>query len=897
MNEPRRPSFVARAWSAVVILGCAFVVQGSGCDEGDDITIIGGGATLIESLFPGTPIADNTPGNDGQSLSHAELILNQGYVVFRNASNGTAILLYTDRAERLWAHYFDGTGFTPPVEIRGANQRDVDDDLGQMTADTDDEHETWRSYQVLFLNTAGHANGNAAARSGDALILWIKSDLQNESMPDEDDNFRLYGTYFDVSLAATPVAGDVRYGFDTTATPVDFDNFIQNSDDDDVTGAGFVSDSLVRTHHFPAYGPSGSMTVLEEPALSGDPTSFVHIVFRKPAGPSGGPPIESRFHQVAFDLTSASNDVPSEPSLGAGILPLPVNLVINPANDVDDNGFVVHNGDMIWRAPVFDVSEGPPPPSVPRLFLTRFAAGSAPSTIELGDALAQGGQTPFPPLKSDVYGADHGGLLALYVFYPTAGGNILNVAKSDLDAPLARETTKISINPNSAPIDVDFFATRINRTAEWILAAMIELDDTAVGNNQVTAAAVQTRGPGDGARSLANSLSQVIRPPNQDLTTFGVDYLTLQSELADGTQDPFCGVQANRNRINFAFQQPNRSDQDLIQLLHNGLIFAADVTGSAPPTAVAAVPVGEGLVDQHDDDFGILQDDLYPVLTDLGTASGAPVLYYLRNANNPLDAGQPGAFREIRVFGAPGVTGAAPTLIGTDGVLADNTVNDLMWDTSEDPIDELTNAVVGNSKFLRVQTVPLNRDVVGAPNHAGTRTHVFWQEARGAGNSLWALRSRSFEKAAFSEASPAGFGGAHVPPAPTSPPVTLDGTGTNPPWLFPSFHADTGDVGVLGNILVVQGGIVGVFFHSDDHFWYQEHDGSSWYTAAGLGDAQQIDNQFGSDLFPGQDQMGYAFPAFSNASCDNRVGTIVCFVRSLPGDDRFVRRLFARVIE
>jgi hypothetical protein len=327
-------------------------------------------------------------------------------------------------------------------------------------------------------------------------------------------------------------------------------------------------------------------------------------------------------------------------------------------------------------------------------------------------------------------------------------------------------------------------------------------------------------------------------------------------------------------------------------------VFTADVTGSAPPAAVAALTAAaDGLVDQHDTDYDFLGNDLRPVVTDLGVASGAPLIYYLRNANNPTDSGAPGAFTEIRVFGAPGVAGGVPTVVGTDAAFVDQSVNEPMWDSGDEPIDELTNGIPGTSRFLRVQTVPLNRDVVGAPNHGGTRTHVFWQEARGAGNSLWALRSRAFEKAAFSEASPAGFGGAHVPPAPTSPPVTLDGTGTNPAWVFPTFKDDNQDVGILGNMFVVQGGTVGVFFHSDDHFWYQEHDGTGWYTDAGVGDAQQVDNQFGSDLFPGQDQMGYAFPAFSNASCDNRLGTIVCFVRNLPGDDRFVRRLFARVIE
>jgi hypothetical protein len=91
-----------------------------------------------------------------------------------------------------------------------------------------------------------------------------------------------------------------------------------------------------------------------------------------------------------------------------------------------------------------------------------------------------------------------------------------------------------------------------------------------------------------------------------------------------------------------------------------------------------------------------------------------------------------------------------------------------------------------------------------------------------------------------------------------------------------------------------------VFFQSDDdqgaHFYYQEFNGSSWYTQNGVGDPQLIDNKYGSNAFFGHDQMGFAFPGFSNSDCDNRDGTIAVFVRNLPGDDPHVRRLFVRIV-
>jgi hypothetical protein len=896
----------------VLVLSCVFVMQGSGCDdEGDDVTIVGGD-TLIESLFPGTPISDNNSGNDGQSLSHAELILNQGYVVFRNASNNTAILLYTDRAERLWAHFFDGAGFTPAVEIRGVNQLDYDEDLGTTSGGfggSDENHQTWRSYQVLFLNTGGSSNANAAARNGDAIIVWNKLDFEppGGADPDADSNFRLYGTYFDASLASTPVTGDVRHGFDTSATTIDFDNQAPGlGNDDHVSAAGFVSDSLVLTHAYPIHenildqseqGTTFELN-LEEPTLSGDPTTFVYIVWRKANNDGTGASTGARYHQVQFDLTAATNDVPSEASLGAGVLPVPAGFSIDPGTNVDggsgidpsrDSGFVVHNGDMIWRT---DILGGGTESTASVLFLTRFGAGVSSATIEFGDT-SSSFLFPELPLKTNVYGADHGGLLSLYGFFGTTGAETLHVSKSDLDAPLARETAAISMGPLGGIMELH--GTRINRTREWI--CVVHREEDAGPTNQVHLRAVQARGPGSGARTLANSLSPLVTPANQESTH--TDYVTVQSEVANGMTNPFCGVQSDRNRINVAFQQRNQANTFNQRLKHNGLVFTADVTGAAPPTAVAALPgATDGFIDEHDTDYDLLGDDMRPVVTDLGVSSGAPLVYYLRNDNNPTDASAIGAFTEIRVFGRPGVPGGLPTLIGTNGTLVDNTINDPMWDSGEQPIDELSDeAPFGASNFLRVQTTPLNANVGSSPNHGGTFTHVFFEEARGGGNSLWSLKTRVFQKTAFSEAIPDGFGSAHAPPAPTAAPIALDGTGTNPPWVFPTFKDETTDVGVLGSMFVVQGNTVGVFFHSDTHFWYQEFDGSSWYLDAGLGDAQQIDNRFGADAFPGQDQMGYAFPGFSNSSCDDRAGTIACFVRNLPGDDPHVRRLFVRVID
>jgi hypothetical protein len=240
----------------------------------------------------------------------------------------------------------------------------------------------------------------------------------------------------------------------------------------------------------------------------------------------------------------------------------------------------------------------------------------------------------------------------------------------------------------------DLVTTRINRTADWIMVVWRE--DS--GGVDVFGRAIQTRGPGDGPRTLANSTSPLVTFPNQ--TSFDIDVLTVQSEIADGTGDPFCGVQSNRNRINFTFQQQNMTDTSIQRLIHNGIVFTADATGSAPPVAVAALTgATDGLVDEHDTDYALLGSDMRPVVADLGVASGAPLVYYLRNDNNPTDASAPGAFTEIRVFGKPGIPTGIATVIGTDAPPVDNTINDPMWDSGEDPIDELTNGIPGTSRF------------------------------------------------------------------------------------------------------------------------------------------------------------------------------------------------------
>jgi hypothetical protein len=887
----------SRVW--LLVLGAAFAL--GGCSD-DNTTIVQGGATLVGN-FPGTQIIDYLVSDDGRAFNHSGAKITKGIQVFWNGSNGDAIVLYLDGWERLWAHYWNGTTFTPGVELRGPNQHDL---THNEEDDSDDDFESFTMFRVLFLNTS------TGGRNGDALILWTREDDPAPGAPTQDSNTRLYGTYFDMSVAGSATSvGDstVRYGFETEGTTIDFDNVHPSLLDDDVSSIGFVSDSLSFTHAFadgvsedsiewPNRFDEGAETALTPATRSGDPTSYAWIVWRK-GQRDGVSVVAERFYALQFNLAQVGNALPTQAALGQGLIPPAAGATIPDAVAVDD-GIVVHNGCMIWRVELGKGFTG--------LFLTCFDATGNLGTIELSQSLIDGilsggtswaGTEPEMPLPGNVYGGDDG-LSSLYAFFRTTEfpGHIA-ATKTDLDATFdqaAREISPIE-GPGGAIVPFsggkDDFApeTRIDRASQWIFVTWLQ--DTAVGQLaglspgvRIHMHGVQTRTSAT-ARTLADSIvtgGPFLAPNQVTPTNNPSERLFLQSELANGMEDPLCGIQSNTNRINLAWHE---GIDPLVELKHNGLTIVPSGVATTPPTGGPSVATG-GLVARGNTGYNAFDSDngLQPVVTDLGTAAGDPLIYFCNNQNNPTDPAAPGAFNEFRVFGLACIPGSAPAdaqLVSTDGPNADSTMNDIMTD-DENEIDDY---VEDGGQFLHVKTTPTS---TAAGAHGGTRVHLFFMEARHGENSKPAFRTRYFTKSAFNAASAAAsFTTAHTPSL-AADPTALSGPANDEEFIPPTVHPDDDEKGPFTAFCTAAGSTVGIYFTTTAHFWYQEFNGTSW-----LGAPEIIDNESPASIFYGRDQRAYAFPPMRSGTCDNLNGTLVFYAKNPPGEDPGHRRQWVRV--
>jgi hypothetical protein len=510
---------------------------------------------------------------------------------------------------------------------------------------------------------------------------------------------------------------------------------------------------------------------------------------------------------------------------------------------------------------------------------------------------------PDLPLPTNVYGGDHG-LTSLYAFfYVSASPSRVAAAKVDLDATFNQAARELEqIDAANGPVTTfngskDSYApeTRINRTNSWIFVAWLQGTLPSqlagfAGARRIHMQAVQTRTT-PAVRTLPNSIATggPFIPPNQTTDVINNNgRLFIQNEIANGTEDPRCGIQSNPNRINLVWHE---GTFPLIDVKHNGLTITPSSVPATPPTADASVLSGGLVTVTHDGwDF----DTTVPIaLADLGTAAGDPLIYFVNNANNALDPAAVGAFDELRVFGLAGIPGATPAdaqLVSTDGPGADNSLNEEITDPSQFDDNGVDDFYEAGGQFLRLRTTPTS--TVAGP-HGGTRTHLFWVEARHGANSKPALRTRSFLKSGFNPANAAAtFTTAHAPSLATAP-QGMGGINEDEEFLPPTVHPNPrndDDIGPFSAFATSTGNTVGIYFTTTGHFWYQEYDGTSW-----LGAPEIIDNETGANLFMGRDQRAYVFPPMRIGTCDNLNGTLAIYAKPPPGDDPGHRRQFLRV--
>ena len=896
---------VARAFlSAILIVG----LTACGSDG-----ISGGTVAAVNTGFPGGPASAHLLATDGGAFNDLSAIINKGIQVHWNRANGQAIVLYTDQQERLFAHYWNGATFTPAVELKGLGQRIstgarndpyVDQDVS--LASLDDGFGGFERVRVCFLNTTGHANANAQARNGDAVIAWVRKDNEPPAgfSANEDSNDRLYASYFDVSAVGTPVAGTVRHGFQTLVPPIDFDNQRDGLGNDDyVRTFGFVSDSLCGSHGFDERVFTSQEfdqtryhevddTALPPATRSGDPTSHFFFVWIKSQASGAVTTPAERVHQLEFDLTQVGNAIPTQAGLGSGEIVPPVALV---AATPVERQLVVHNECLIWAGTTAAGTQ---------TWISCFAPGLAPTTVELSD-IGTFGTNTMVPRACDVYGADHGGLLSLYAFF-LDDATFLYTAKVDRDVPLAGGVPELALTSSADVFD----GTRINRDSDWISCV------SSLGGIP-SLAAVQTRKAG--VRTLANSVATPISPPPNWVNSLYVppnspSRIVYQSELACGTDcDPRCGIQSNANRINICWHELNGGGN--LELKTNAIEITLSAV-AAPPTIAAPFGAATGLVAEHDNDYEPLTDSdggLLPTLVDLGTPAGDALIYFVKNANNPTDDTAPGAFDEIRPYAVAAVPGFAvgdAAILGTDSGagVAENAYNGFYnnsFDNSGNDFTERRDVDADDfmnptGQMFRVVTTPKS---LAAGNHGGTLTHVFFTEPRTGARSLPKLSTRVFTKASFNPANVAATFGPAFGPALGSDPFNLDGarnTHANMPFVTyapnEDNQADRGSrIGCNTAFTTTSGNTVGCYFQSGRHFWYQEFNGAEWFDDGGIGDPALIDQALPNGLFFGIDQNSYAFAPQRAGQCDDLNGVLAFYSKVPAGDDPGSRRYFVRV--
>ena len=180
--------------------------------------------------FPGAPVQDGNVADDGRAMSPSgEDVKNIRCTI--NGGRGTAMLTYkTDPAGssapvHIYAHYFDGTRWTPPVVLASADATPAAFALEPPIVHA-------------FINTADHASELARDRDGDAVIFWYADDADGDGAGTADSvNAGLFATYFDATFKDDPSRS---YGFQTMAVRVDSEDAAA----EDLIEHGIVTDGL-----------------------------------------------------------------------------------------------------------------------------------------------------------------------------------------------------------------------------------------------------------------------------------------------------------------------------------------------------------------------------------------------------------------------------------------------------------------------------------------------------------------------------------------------------------------------------------------------------------------------------------------------------------------------------
>lgn len=173
--------------------------------------------------FPGASVQDGNVADDQRAFSNSGE--NHAANSIRCTPNGsTGKMMVTYRTDStLYAHYYDGETWTPPVSLGAL-------DCNIPSIDADVIH--------AWVNTSEHPSPGAQARDGDCLLFWTANDADQDGAATADAvNRCLFLTYFDADRAGDPAA---RHGFQEFASRLSG----EDESGEDVTVVAVCSDGL-----------------------------------------------------------------------------------------------------------------------------------------------------------------------------------------------------------------------------------------------------------------------------------------------------------------------------------------------------------------------------------------------------------------------------------------------------------------------------------------------------------------------------------------------------------------------------------------------------------------------------------------------------------------------------
>jgi hypothetical protein len=308
--------------TALVVGLC--VLATTGCRRRRSRTTINQGSSIFTTDdFPGTSVQDGNVSDDQRAFSPPGAEVSDVRAYF-NGDRDIAMVVYEfgtssdpffgGEGLNLYVHYYQEGQFQPPVHLTKAV-----DLIGGVSSSgfTGELMYDLNDVSVAWVNTEDHGNEFAEDRDGDALLFFRGRDY--DSGGGDQMNLALYYKYFDVTHSES---SGFNYGFTDFAFRID----AQDDSGEDVWTHGLISDGLCGEARWFSNGffmdiiGGGSQEDYNDRSYQwGDPTTEI-ILFWNQYTDDGAGPFDLPTYWVRFPLDQSG---PSEDAL----VPTPIDTI------------------------------------------------------------------------------------------------------------------------------------------------------------------------------------------------------------------------------------------------------------------------------------------------------------------------------------------------------------------------------------------------------------------------------------------------------------------------------------------------------------------------------------------------------------------------------------------